>query len=130
VNQVQARKLVLVSIFLLAAIAVYRDHKNGAGDTFKALWGVGVVGLALSLLADFAPSVAGPFAGLIVLGSLTEKGSDLIAESLSKISKAPANPNSPATSPTTTAGGTTSAGTTNPARPAVPAGSTPVGGTR
>jgi len=62
--------MVLVSAFLLAALAVYRDRSRGAGDTFHALWGVGVVSLLLSLLADFAPTIAGPFAALTVLGSL------------------------------------------------------------
>ena len=65
----QARKMVLVSALLLAVIAVYKDRKQGAGDTFHALWGVGVLALLLSILADFAPTIAGPFAALTVLGS-------------------------------------------------------------
>jgi hypothetical protein len=70
--------MVLVSAFLLAAIAVYRDHRAGAGDTFHALWGVGVLSLLLSLLADFAPTVAGPFAALVVLGSLASGQTSII----------------------------------------------------
>lgn len=70
-DKVQARKMVLVGAFLLAAIAVYRDRTRNTGqDAFHALWGVGVVSLALSILADFAPTIAGPFAMLTVLGSL------------------------------------------------------------
>lgn len=78
VDKVQARKMVLVSAFLLAAIAVYRDRKDGASDTFHALWGVGVLSLLLSLLADFAPTIAGPFAALTVLGSLASGETSII----------------------------------------------------
>jgi hypothetical protein len=106
-NSVQARKAVLVSSFLLVAIAVYRDHKAGAGDTFKALWGVGVVSLVLSILADFAPTIAGPFAALIVLGSLTEKGNNVIGSALSKVGNAPAS-SSPSAAASGHAGGASS----------------------
>lgn len=81
-DKVQARKMVLVSTFLLAAVSVYKNKDTNS--TFKSLWGVGVVGLVLSLLADFAPSIAGPFAVLVVLGSLTEKGNNLIQSALGK----------------------------------------------
>ena len=108
-DKVQARKMVLVSAFLLAGIAVYKDRKQGSGDTFRALWGVGVVSLLLSILADFAPTVAGPFAALTVLGSLTAGGSSLIDRMLGTVSASKQAPS---------------------ARPAAPAGTTPVGGTR
>lgn len=81
-DKVQARKMVLVSAFLLAVIAVYKDHKGGASDTFHALWGVGVFSMLLSLLADFAPTIAGPFAGLAVLGSLASGGPTSIIDKL------------------------------------------------
>jgi hypothetical protein len=109
--------MVLVSAFLLAAIAVYR-HKNVGGDTFKALWGVGVVSMVLSVIADFAPTIAGPFAVLTVLGAMTTGGDALIQNALGKVSAG------------TTPGGSAGSGTTNPARPAAPSGTTPRGGTR
>lgn len=86
-SKVQARKMVLVSAFLLAAIAIYRDRggKGATQDTFRALWGVGVVSLVLSITADFAPRVAGPFAALAVLGSLTNGGDRLIQSALSSV---------------------------------------------
>lgn len=89
-DAVAAKRTVLVSAFLLAAIAVYRNRS--AGDSFHALWGVGVVAMALSLLADFAPAVAGPFAALVVLGSLTEKGNNLIGAALGKAAGQPSAP--------------------------------------
>lgn len=86
-SKLQARKLVLVSALLLAVIAVYRDRRQGTNDTFRALWGVGVVSFVLSLLADFAPGVAGPFAALTVLGSLSSGGDSLIQRMLGTIAK-------------------------------------------
>lgn len=83
-----AKRTVLVSMFLLAAIAVYRGRS--AGQEFNALWGVGVVSLILSIAADFAPTVAGPFAILVVLGSLTSGGDKLIQSALGKAAAAPA----------------------------------------
>ena len=82
-DKAQARKMVLVSAFLLAGIAVYKDRQS-PGEMFKRLWGVGVVGLVLSLAADFAPTVAGPFAVLVVLGSLG-KDPNLIDKALGKV---------------------------------------------
>lgn len=75
VDKVQARKMVLVSVLLLAVIGVYRDRRreNSAG-TFRVFWATGIVGMFLSLLADFVPTIAGPFAVLTVLGSLTNGG--------------------------------------------------------
>lgn len=82
-DKVQARKMVLVSAFLLAAIAVYKDRKGGGtADTFHALWGVGVVSLLLSLLADFAPTIAGPFAVLTVMGSAASGGPTSLIDKL------------------------------------------------
>lgn len=82
-DKVQARKMVLVSAFLLAAIAVYKDRKGGStADTFHALWGVGVVSMLLSILADFAPTIAGPFALLTVLGSAASGGPTSIIDKL------------------------------------------------
>lgn len=91
-SKVQARKMVLVSAFLLAAIAVYRDRRGSEStqSTFRTLWGVGVVSLLLSLLADFAPTIAGPFAALTVLGSLAAGKTSIIERVLGPAgSKAP-----------------------------------------
>jgi hypothetical protein len=93
-DKVQARKMVLVSLLVLALISVYRDRKHtgatGPSGDFRVLWGVGVVGMFLSLLADFLPQIAGPFAGLVALGSLTNGGEQVLERALSVISPAPA----------------------------------------
>jgi hypothetical protein len=41
-----------------------------AGPTFSRLWAVGAVGLGLTVLADFAPQIAGPLAALVAIGYL------------------------------------------------------------
>lgn len=63
-----ARRLVLVSIGWMAGVALYDSRARGSGNTFKRMWGVGVIGLMLSLAADVAPQIAGPFAALTALG--------------------------------------------------------------
>ena len=50
------------------------------------MWATGVVGLMLSLLADFAPTIAGPFAILTVLGSLTSGGDKALASLFGAVS--------------------------------------------
>jgi len=101
-SKIQARKMVLVSVFLLALLSTYRDKKNATpAGTFRTMWGVGVVGIMLSLLADFLPQIAGPFAGLIVLGSLTNGGEQVLAKALGLIGPPPTSGSS---SPPSSAG--------------------------
>lgn len=91
--------MVLVSVLLLAVLSTYRDRKNSSPQgTFRTFWGVGVVGFMLSLLADFVPQIAGPFAGLAVLGSLTNGGWDVIQKGLGFVAAPPA-PRSGSSSP-------------------------------
>ena len=83
VSKAQARQMVLVGTFALAAINVYKIKQGEPGSSaYKRLWGTGVVGVALAMVADFAPQIAGPFAVLIVLGSLTKGGDQIIQEIL------------------------------------------------
>ena len=86
-GKAQARKMVLVSMFLLGVIAVYREKSpGGSGSLYKRLWGLGVIGVVLSLAADFVPTIAGPFAVLMVLGSITSGGDKAIQNVLSSAS--------------------------------------------
>lgn len=107
-DKVQARKLVLVGVIVLALTAVYRSRSSDT-STFRALWGAGVVGWFLSLLADVTPTIAGPFAVLVALGSLTNGGDKLLSQALGtivpatdKTSPAPASPARPAPGSTPT----------------------------
>jgi hypothetical protein len=102
-----SRKMVLVSVILLAVIAVVRKAQGTEdGSVFKRLWGIGVIGVILSVTADFAPSIAGPFAVLTLLGSLTNGGDKVIQGVLASVSDkipapsghAPAGPTGPITS--------------------------------
>jgi hypothetical protein len=91
-DKTTARKMVLVSTALLVALAFYRGAKDEQGvATFKRVWAAGVVGLFLSITADFAPQIAGPMGVLAVLGSLTRGGDKALQNALGGIaSKAPA----------------------------------------
>lgn len=82
-----ARKMVLVAMLGLTVINFYRSRTPESDvNLFRRLWGTGVLGLMLSVLADFAPTVAGPFALLVLLGSLTNGGDKAIQNALGKIS--------------------------------------------
>lgn len=111
-NKVQARKMVLVSVLLLVVIQVYKDKKSETPQgTYRRIWAVGVVAIFLSILADFAPQIAGPFAALAVLGSLTNGGEQALQKILGSITPqtgdttaggtAPASVASTRTGPTT-----------------------------
>lgn len=81
-----ARRMVLVSIVLLLAMGTYKGSKPGDVGMAKRLWGVGMLGLILSMAADFVPQLAGPFALLVVLGYATSGGDKAIENVLGKVS--------------------------------------------
>jgi hypothetical protein len=89
----QAKKLVLVSLIGLLGLAAYRGASGQvAGDVglAKRLWGVGALGLFLTVAADVAPSLAGPFAVLVLIGYATDGGDAAIQNFLGKVSGSPA----------------------------------------
>jgi hypothetical protein len=81
-----SRRWVLVSMLLLLAMAAYKGSKPGDVGMAKRLWGVGMLGTMLSIGADFAPTLAGPFAVLVVLGYATSGGDKAIQNVLGKVS--------------------------------------------
>lgn len=94
----------------LLVIAFYRA-KTPEQDVnlFKRIWGVGVIGFILSTLADFVPGIAGPFALLALLGSLTNGGDKAIQNFLGGVSsKLPAAGSAGSRASTTIAGRNTS----------------------
>ena len=114
-SPVKAKQTVLVAMIALIAINLYRVKSDGS--MYKRLWGTGVVGVFLSILADFAPSIAGPFAVLTVLGSLTN-GGDKALQNLLGGASATAAVKGP-TGTTVPQGSTTTTTTTTTAPPRV-----------
>ena len=98
-SPVQARKMVLVSMVLLVAIAVFRSSHGEGGSLYRRVWGTGVLSMMLSLAADFVPTVAGPFAVLVVLGSLTNGGDAAIQNLLGRLGGAEPPSSSSSSSP-------------------------------
>ena len=87
VTTTQARKYVLISVFGLVAIAAYKGNLADSQVSFsKRLWGTGVLAIMLGLAADVAPSIAGPFAVLVLVGSFTSGGDKAIQNILGKVS--------------------------------------------
>lgn len=56
--------MLLVGGFMFAAIGIRRDQIQ---DPYRFAWAAGVITLGLSVLADIAPEVAGPFAILLLM---------------------------------------------------------------
>lgn len=66
--------MVLVSVGLLVVLTVVENHFNPTkGELYKQLWALGVVGLGLSVLADFVPQIAGPFAILVAVAMVARR---------------------------------------------------------
>ena len=82
-NPATARKLVLISVFGLLIIATYKG-RTGTVPTSTRLWGTGWLAIMLGIAADLAPGVAGPFALLILAGSLTNGGDKAFTNLLSR----------------------------------------------
>ena len=60
-----AKTIVLLAGGLMfAAIGIRR---SAIGDPFRYAWAAGVITLGLSVLADVAPEIAGPFALLVLM---------------------------------------------------------------
>lgn len=60
-----AKTIVLLAGGLMfAAIGIRRDQIS---DPFRFAWAAGVITLGLSVLADIAPEIAGPFAILLLM---------------------------------------------------------------
>lgn len=81
-----ARRWVLVSVTGMLIINTYRA-KAGSEPFARRLWGTGMLAVMLGFAADFAPSVAGPFAILLLVGTLTQSGDKAIQTILGKAAK-------------------------------------------
>lgn len=56
--------VLLTGALMFAAIGIRRSQIS---DPFRFAWAAGVITIGLSLLADIAPEVAGPFAVLLLI---------------------------------------------------------------
>lgn len=75
-----ASKIVLVSGGIMA-VWVLVSAPKGSTKTYKRLWGIGALTLGLSIMADFLPEIAGPFA-LLVLAAGTVKNQGKIGRTI------------------------------------------------
>jgi hypothetical protein len=82
-----AKTMVLVAGgMMFAAIGIKRGQ---IADPFRFAWAAGVITVFLSVLADIAPEVAGPFA-LLVLMAVYWKNRGVIGSVLPKSNETPA----------------------------------------
>lgn len=66
-NSSQAHSAVALSLVVMLGYGLVSGKGKQIG-TYKQVWAIGVLGLLLSLIADFAPQVGGPLAILFGLG--------------------------------------------------------------
>ncbi len=120
-NTAQASRIVVICAFIEAAFILARARRGTAHDaTVKSLWAIGVVTLGLSMVADFAPQVAGPFA-VLMLAALAARSRGELGEVLG-VSPASSSSSPPAattaapgmTGPQGTPGGPLAPGLTGP----------------
>ena len=78
-----ARRFVLVSVTGMLIINAYRG-KLGNEPIAKRLWGTGMLAVLLGFTADLAPPLAGLFAILLLVGTLSESGDKAIQNILGK----------------------------------------------
>ena len=98
-SEKSAKMLVLLTgAFLFSAIFIKRPP-----NTYRYTWGAGIITLGLSVVADFAPEVAGPFA-LLVLVAVYAKNRGVLGSVLPSGPIIPSTPAQPASPPSS--GGT------------------------
>ena len=113
-NPANSRKLVLVSMLGLLILNVYRGRQADQ-SLYKRLWGTGVLAFILSVLADFAPTVAGPFGLLVLLGAFTHGGDQALQNALGTLAaKVPSTGRGPSAAQNVAAKRTASGAPTKP----------------
>ena len=85
-----ARKIVVATALVGSLAIVYsgKTKNEPAKQIYKRVWGLLILATGGAVLADFAPSVVGPYLGLVLLGfllynrtglgSLIQSGSDAV----------------------------------------------------
>lgn len=65
----QSARTVVVAAFIEVFFVLARARQTGEGTekTIKSLWAIGAITLGLSIVSDFIPQIAGPFAILVLV---------------------------------------------------------------
>lgn len=80
-----AKRIVVASMILSIAIIVLGRAGKGQVPKPRLFIAGGLVYLVLGFLADFAPTVAGPFAILVALGIFLDRGTGALTTLAKKI---------------------------------------------
>lgn len=66
-NSNQAHSAVAISLVVMLGYGLVTGKGKQIGS-YKQIWAIGVLGLFLSVISDFAPQIGGPLAILFALG--------------------------------------------------------------
>jgi hypothetical protein len=70
VNEKDAKQMILIALLVSGLMAASKDVFKGNMPKGRIFFGILVAGLLLSILAEFAPEVAGPLAALLLVTAL------------------------------------------------------------
>lgn len=70
-------KLTLAAYAIGLAGIVYASRKQAFGTTYKRVWGLSLLVVGASILADVAPKAVGPYMGLVALVFLVSPSTGL-----------------------------------------------------
>lgn len=88
-NSEQAHQAVAISLVVMLGYGLVSGKGKQLGS-YKQVWAIGALGLALSLISDFAPAVGGPLSILFALGFVAGGQDKINAVITNAIGKAPA----------------------------------------
>lgn len=79
----------LVAFFAIGGVAYSLWTGKDAQQRYRHVWGVTILSIAGAALADFAPSIVGPFFGLVIVAAIAGRSKDIggIAAGIKKEAK-------------------------------------------
>ena len=67
----------LVAFFAIGGVAYSLWTGKDAQSRYRHVWGVTILSIAGAALADFAPSIVGPFFGLVIVAAIAGRSKDI-----------------------------------------------------
>lgn len=62
-----ANRLTLAALLVGSAAIIYTSRQQPFAVTYRRVWGLALLGIGATILADVAPNAVGPYMGLVAL---------------------------------------------------------------